>query len=75
MAKRLRYKPGDIIPNIGEVDTNHCGLPWPVNLQGDEFIGVVKIKNAEIWCDAETGEPITSLSYYKNNATLRQLYG
>ena len=75
MVKRLRYKPGDIIPNIGEVDTNHCGLPWPVNLYGDEFIGIVKIKDSEIYCDAGTGEPITSLSCYKNNIVLRQFYG
>jgi hypothetical protein len=23
------FQPGEVIPGIGKIETNHCGLPWP----------------------------------------------
>ncbi len=34
------YEPGDIIPSVGEVDSNHCGLPWPVGMTTNETEGM-----------------------------------
>ena len=53
------FLPGDIIPGLGMVDTNHFGLPWPVTIDGDCFLGTVTTTIGYEICDALTGEVLT----------------
>ena len=46
------YKEGDLIPNVGVVEANHCGLPWLAGQNG-LFCGVVQSGNN--LCDALSG--------------------
>jgi hypothetical protein len=50
------YIRGDIIPGVGRVEANHCGLPWVAGLMG-EYCGVVQVGN--VFCDANSGEILT----------------
>lgn len=52
------YKEGDMVPGLGIVDTNHCGLPWLQTIDGGAY-GVLHIYNTEINIDAMTGEVLT----------------
>jgi hypothetical protein len=69
-------EPGDKVPGIGTVDTNHCGLPWPVTADGNYFAGVVSViiqenhdkfqcsccgrHDSVVLCDAISGKPLTT---------------
>jgi hypothetical protein len=77
MPERL-YKHGDIIPNIGMVQSNHCGLPWPVTVKGDQYCGTIHVRlshydkkhpTGEVHCDAKTGNILTDAEFAerKNN--------
>jgi hypothetical protein len=48
------YVPGDFIPDLGIVNTNHCGLPWAC---GDEnvYCGCITIVNKNGVFDALDG--------------------
>lgn len=56
------YIQGDIVPDIGRVENNHCGLPWPVGINWLLF-GVVQVRGYSdgysYWCDAITGKELS----------------
>ena len=51
------YIRGDKIPGVGIVDANHCGMPWPVAMDGGVFYGVVQV--GQTFCDARSGKVLT----------------
>ncbi len=57
------YIRGDLIPGVGIVDVNHCGMPWPVALDGSVFYGCVQVGNLREgyprMCDARSGKILT----------------
>lgn len=67
------YKEGDIIPGIGQVEVNHCGMPWLCGLSG-EYCGVVQVTGHQlngdaILCDAISGKLLTNeeINFRLNN--------
>ena len=60
------YEPGDYIPWVGEVESNHCGLPWPAYMEDDRgglIYGTVNVRvlhgddrGKVVLCDALSGE-------------------
>lgn len=65
------YIIGDIVPGIGRVEFNHCGLPWPSGIDFTLF-GVVQVRDKDgnnHWCDAISGKELTEkeLEERKNN--------
>ena len=60
--KTKLYLPGDTIPGVGMVDTNHCGLPWPATMEGSTY-GTVTVHSGilgkTVTCDALTGAVLT----------------
>jgi len=55
-AQRVCYNVGDVVPGIGKIETNHCGLPWVASIKG-ELCGVLQI--GRVFIDAMTGKPLT----------------
>lgn len=51
------FQPGETVPGIGEVETNHCGLPWPCGANYDQLFGVIFVNG--IGRDAISGEILT----------------
>ena len=59
------YKTGDIINNKWVVLSNHCGLPWPVDEDGNQYLGCLCVvplkddvaieKDASMFVDAKSG--------------------
>jgi hypothetical protein len=53
------YQPGDLVEQWNAVvDSNHCGLPWPVCVDGEYIMGAVCIHQTpfgSILLDAKTG--------------------
>lgn len=51
------YQEKDFIPDLGEVDSNHCGLPWVAHPKG-ELCGVLQIKgfSPSVFIDALSGK-------------------
>ncbi len=62
-----RYNPGDIIPGVGLVETNHCGLPYPVDGDGNCFPGACYVGGA--FYDANTGDHIDDMQQYRKVRT------
>ncbi len=66
------YIQGDTIPNVGIVEYNHCGFPWPLGL-GGEFCGTVQISKGilseSVFCDAISGKILSDEEFEarKNN--------
>lgn len=60
-------QPDDVIP-LGIVDTNHCGLPWPVTSSAEEIVGTISVIPrgssgllcSKIICDAIEGRCLTT---------------
>lgn len=63
------FEPGDRVPGIGVVDSNHNGLPWPIvtdsNGKVSYLYGVVsviadsRVYEKIISCDAMTGNKLS----------------
>tara|TARA_Y100000310_G_scaffold330773_1_gene403024 strand:+ start:1180 stop:1506 length:327 start_codon:yes stop_codon:yes gene_type:complete len=54
------------------VERNHCGLPWPVDVDGNEYVGCVQIRqrNSETYfADMQSGKRLSDkeLENRKNN--------
>jgi len=60
-------QPGDVT-ELGVVDTNHCGLPWPVGMVGEKTIEIygaiclIPNRKSDLYestiCDAISGKPL-----------------
>jgi len=59
--------PGDVVPDLGTVDANHCGLPWPVSPGGELYYGCVKFKGRPGLFDARTGRIVADPSSRDGN--------
>ena len=69
------YIQGDTIPNIGIVECNHCGFPWPIGVEYKnkntnwlDYCGVVQIDNKDflgnsIFCDAISGKRLCEAEF------------
>lgn len=58
------YEPGDVIEGVGEVQSNHCGAPWPVDISGNYAYGTVAVRTDQgniVMCDAITGEALLDI--------------
>lgn len=55
------YQEGDFLLGLGEIDTNHCGLPWVAHAKG-ELCGVLQIKDLSpsVFIDAQSCEVLSS---------------
>ena len=68
------YVPGDIIPGVGKVDTNHMGLPWPATDTGLAF-GCVSLINKPGLYDALDGRELSEGEIEGRTGTKRFDYG
>ena len=51
------YKVGDIVPGVGRIETNHCGLPWVASsAPGSLYMGVLRVNDTYI--DAKSGKQL-----------------
>ena len=66
------YSRGDVILGVGIVEGNHCGLPWPVDINGDSFFGVVQVGN--IFCDAKSGKILSEKSFRNRKGNVKYNY-
>jgi len=58
------YRPGDYIPGLGNVETNHCGLPWVASSKpGSLYMGV--LKSGQNYIDAKSGKQLNLVQMMK----------
>ncbi len=67
---------GDSIDGEGVVESNHFGLPWPVDMDGNQFFGCVSVRpqcpehgTGTRFCDAISGKRLSleEVEARKNN--------
>jgi hypothetical protein len=68
------YVPGDFVPELGRVDTNHCGLPWVCGMEG-LFHGCICIVNKKGLYDALDGKLLSNEEVEERKDNIKFDYG
>lgn len=61
------FEEGDIINGKWQVQSNHCGLPWPVDVDGNQYCGCICVNGSNKLRDAISGSEVEDVEERKNN--------